>query len=155
MIDEEGRLFGTVNVIDALVVLLVLAVVVAGVALVGQSGSDSTRTIQITVKSENVSSEYASWIETRMSRDSQSSSTPRVVAVEIEPSTMIVTSDRGEVFERDHPNRKDLSLTVDVHVQETNDGYRFESEPLKVGSPITLEFPTVTVEGNVTGLSSG
>ncbi|AUX09467.1 hypothetical protein AArcSl_1841 [Halalkaliarchaeum desulfuricum] len=34
LIDDEGRLFGTVNVIDALVVLVVLAVVVAGAALV-------------------------------------------------------------------------------------------------------------------------
>ena len=34
IIDEEGRIFGTVNVIDALVVLFVLAVVVAGAAFV-------------------------------------------------------------------------------------------------------------------------
>lgn len=34
LIDERGRLFGVVNVVDALVVLLVLAVVVAGAALV-------------------------------------------------------------------------------------------------------------------------
>ena len=34
VIDDEGRLFGTVNVVDALVVLFVVAVVVAGVALV-------------------------------------------------------------------------------------------------------------------------
>ena len=41
LIDEEGRLFGRVNVVDALVVLVVLAVVAAGVALVtGGGGSD-------------------------------------------------------------------------------------------------------------------
>jgi hypothetical protein len=34
LIDEEGRLFGVVNVVDALVVLFVVAVVVAGAALV-------------------------------------------------------------------------------------------------------------------------
>ncbi|WP_336000623.1 DUF4330 domain-containing protein [Halorientalis halophila] len=34
LIDEEGRLFGRVNVVDALVVLVVLAVVAAGIALV-------------------------------------------------------------------------------------------------------------------------
>lgn len=43
VIDEEGNLFGVVNVIDALVVLFVLAVAVAGAALVlgGDSGSDA------------------------------------------------------------------------------------------------------------------
>ena len=44
LLDDEGRLFGLVNVIDVLVVLLFLAVVVAGVTLLlpgGESGSDS------------------------------------------------------------------------------------------------------------------
>ena len=39
LIDEEGNLFGIVNVIDALVVLVLVAVLVAGVALV-TGGSD-------------------------------------------------------------------------------------------------------------------
>ena len=43
IIDEEGRLFGTVNIIDALVVLFVIAIAVAGVALVtGGSGDTDT-----------------------------------------------------------------------------------------------------------------
>ncbi len=33
IIDEDGRLFGLINIVDALVLLLVVAVVVAGVAL--------------------------------------------------------------------------------------------------------------------------
>jgi hypothetical protein len=43
IIDDEGHLFGRVNVIDALVVLFILAVLVAGVALVtGLGGSADT-----------------------------------------------------------------------------------------------------------------
>lgn len=47
VIDEEGRVFGVVNVIDAIVVLLVVAVVVAGLALVfggGDTGPDGGAT---------------------------------------------------------------------------------------------------------------
>jgi hypothetical protein len=40
LIDEDGNLLGVVNVIDALAVLFVLAVVVAGAALVFNSGGD-------------------------------------------------------------------------------------------------------------------
>ena len=40
IIDDEGRLFGTGNVVDALVVLLVVAVVVAGAALVFGGNSE-------------------------------------------------------------------------------------------------------------------
>lgn len=44
IIDDEGRLFGLINVVDALVVLVVLAVAVAGVALVvGTGGETDTR----------------------------------------------------------------------------------------------------------------
>lgn len=43
LIDEEGNLFGIVNVIDALVVLVLVAVLVAGVALV-TGGSDPAET---------------------------------------------------------------------------------------------------------------
>lgn len=41
VLDEEGRLFGRVNVVDAMVVLVVLAVLVAGVALVVGGGDDT------------------------------------------------------------------------------------------------------------------
>jgi hypothetical protein len=44
VIDENGNLFGVVNVIDALVVFLILAVVVAGVSLVLSGGDESETT---------------------------------------------------------------------------------------------------------------
>jgi hypothetical protein len=47
LIDEDGNLFGVVNVIDALAVLLVVAVVVAGAALVF-SGGDEAPTVEST-----------------------------------------------------------------------------------------------------------
>lgn len=42
VIDDEGNLFGVINIIDALAVLLILAVVVAGAALVFQSEPESS-----------------------------------------------------------------------------------------------------------------
>lgn len=41
LLDDRGRVFGVVNVVDALVVVIVLAVVVAGVGLVLSSGEDT------------------------------------------------------------------------------------------------------------------
>ena len=43
IIDDEGKLFGLINVVDALVVLVVLAIVVAGIALIAVPGSEDTR----------------------------------------------------------------------------------------------------------------
>lgn len=52
LIDEEGNLFGVVNVIDALVVLMAVAVVGAGVAVLGhdsESATNSTTTQFVTI----------------------------------------------------------------------------------------------------------
>jgi hypothetical protein len=49
LIDEEGRLFGAVNVIDAFVVLLVLAALVAGLALVTQEDDSDPATRYVTL----------------------------------------------------------------------------------------------------------
>jgi len=49
LIDEEGRLFGLVNIIDLLVVLLFLAVVVAGVVLLFPSGGGEADTRYATI----------------------------------------------------------------------------------------------------------
>lgn len=51
VIDSKGRLFGVVNVIDALVVLVLFAVVVAGIALVlgGSDSVDGDGTTHVTI----------------------------------------------------------------------------------------------------------
>lgn len=52
IIDNDGNLFGRVNVVDALVVLAVLAVTVAGAAFVfddGGSGPEQTATVNATL----------------------------------------------------------------------------------------------------------
>ncbi|RXK47419.1 DUF4330 domain-containing protein [Halorientalis pallida] len=71
LIDEEGRLFGRVNVVDALVLLVVLAVVGAGVALVtgssdqaepggnGDGGNTETRYATLALGPQSVQSASA------------------------------------------------------------------------------------------------
>lgn len=49
-IDEDGRLFGLVNIVDTLVILVVVAIAVAGVALVAGSGGGELETRYVTVE---------------------------------------------------------------------------------------------------------
>ena len=57
LIDERGRLFGRVNVVDALVVLLVAAVVVAGVALVAGGSEGRIETTRYRFRGRIVATE--------------------------------------------------------------------------------------------------
>jgi hypothetical protein len=50
IIDEDGRLFGLINIVDTLVILLVIAIAVAGVALVFSSGGGAMETRFVTVE---------------------------------------------------------------------------------------------------------
>ena len=66
IIDSEGNLFGIINVIDALVILLVIAVVVGGLAVVGVLGSDdpngedgSTETNESSLNDNHLETQYA------------------------------------------------------------------------------------------------
>jgi len=57
VLDEKGRLFGRVNVVDAFVVLFALTIVIAGAALVYGDGlgDEPTETMHVTLVSETPS----------------------------------------------------------------------------------------------------
>lgn len=67
LIDEKGRLFGRVNIIDALVVLVVVAVVVAGVALVATAGEEEQEETDVPQKYGTLSlDDQSSWVVSRV-----------------------------------------------------------------------------------------
>ncbi|MEF8886408.1 MAG: DUF4330 family protein [Haloarculaceae archaeon] len=131
IIDDEGRLFGTVNVIDALVVLFVLAVVVAGVALLtGGGGSDETPTRTVVVDVGQQPGYVVDAIEEGPVE------TSAVVAIE-NKTVVSGGSDR-------------LRLTVTLAVTENADGLpTFAEERLYVGRQLQLDLGTTIVSGTV------
>ena len=73
IIDEKGRLFGKINLIDLLVIVLVVAVVAAvGWKLVGKkaaaSVSDNTHEMTFTVLFEDQPAEVAQFAETQIGK---------------------------------------------------------------------------------------
>ena len=132
IIDDEGRLFGAVNIIDALVVLLVLAVVVAGVALVtggGSTGERPTRTVVVDV------GQQPDYVVDAIEEGSVGTS--EVVAVENKTAIGDDGNDR-------------LRLTVTLAVTKNADGLpTFAEERLYVGRQIQLDLSTTIVSGTV------
>jgi hypothetical protein len=131
IIDEEGRLFGAVNIIDALVVLFVLAVVVAGVALVtggGSSDGTPTRTVVVDV------GQQPGYVVDAIQEGPVGTS--EVVAVE---NKTVVSGGNDR-----------LRLTVTLAVTENADGLpTFAEERLYVGRQLRLDLGTTIVSGTV------
>lgn len=163
LLDDRGRLFGLVNVVDALVVLLVAAVVVAGVAFVLQPAPEppepsespeppETTPIQVTLQMTDVQPYLSDAIREGMSASDGNQTIATITEVERSPSTLIVTDQNGQVLVREHPTREDLSIVARIETHETAGGFTFKEEPVEIGSTITLDLGNVTIDGTVTAL---
>lgn len=136
VIDDKGRLFGKINIIDALVILFVFAVAIAGVSLV-TGGDNST---------------------------SEMSTRTVVVDIDQQPQYIIDTIDEGPVETEavvavrnktviPATNSARVRLTVTLAVSETPEGLpMFKGERLYVGRQVRLDLRTTIVNGTVVEL---
>lgn len=151
-IDDKGRIFGTVNIIDALAVLLVLAVVAAGTAFVlgtddQSTSTDRQTTTTVTLEITGVQPYVADAIP-----DGQTDADD-ITAIKnksIQPTQVIVEDQNGELHERTHPRKQTVTLQLTLNTTETDGEVLFRGEPLEVGRQLSLDFGRVTVDGNVT-----
>lgn len=73
-----------------------------------------------------------------------------------EPAVIALTSEGGNIFERQHPVNRDVELEVELTARELPDGnLRFRGEPLRSGEQLTLELGFVRVTGTVFEISDG
>ena len=155
-IDDKGRIFGTVNIIDALAVLLVLAVVAAGTAFVLGTDDQPTTTDQPTNTTTAVTFEITGvqpYVADAIPEGPVK--TDAVVAVQkksIQPTEVIVKDQNGTLHERTHPRQKTVTLQLTLNTTTTEDDILFGDEPIEVGRGLTLDFGPVTVKGTVVAL---
>jgi hypothetical protein len=159
LIDDKGRLFGTVNIIDALAVLFVLAAVGAGAAFV--LGTDDQPRDQATNQSENTTTTVT--FEITGVQPYVADAIPEgpvesdgIAAVEnktVQPTEVVVEDQNGDLHERTHPKKKTVTLQLTLNTTTTDDDIIFNDEPLEVGRDLTLDFGPVTVQGSVTSLA--
>ena len=146
LIDDEGRLFGRVNVIDALVVLLIAAVVVAGAAFVltdDPAPEPETETTYATLDVGTVSPYIVDAIEEGDTHSPDGESTIRITDVHLTPQgdqTRVVlrVALEGERNDQDSlvyggaPPR--LGRTLDI----TTDRYQIDGQIRAVGDSDAL-----------------
>jgi hypothetical protein len=75
-----------------------------------------------------------------------------VTGIERENATVVLTSESGEIFAREHPVNQDVTLTIDLATRQTDRTLQFHGRQLTVGQQITLELRSVRVEGTVTAI---
>lgn len=140
LIDEEGNLFGRVNVIDALFLLLATAVVVSGLLFVSSGdtgGGTVNRIIEVRVVDERF---VIDAIEPGAVPDED---VVRVESIELRPA--IDVNGTGELLD---PAVADVSIVVRTTTDDLG-ASRFRGSRLYVGREVQLDLGTTVVEGKV------
>lgn len=150
IIDEEGRLFGLVNIVDALVILVVLAVIAAGVALVALPGEDpETRyvTINAGVQPDHVAGQITegdTW-EVQGSGDD-------LTITDVYKFGPVENADGEEgvsVLFRAQAN----GTIIDSEAPPQSQSIEFNGEPLRFGRSLEITTTEYVIEGQVTDVS--
>jgi hypothetical protein len=123
VLDDQGHLFGRVNIVDALVGLVAIALVIAGVALVYGGPSDEPRdTMHVTLVSENTSATALEPADVTLQSGAQAGG---------RGATATVTD-----VHRTAGPRVYLRVTLDG--TRTDDGFRFNGEPVRLGDTVVV-----------------
>ncbi|NPV73177.1 MAG: DUF4330 domain-containing protein [Pelotomaculum sp.] len=117
LIDDKGKLFGLVNIVDLLVILAVL-LVLGGAAYKftgrGTGDGSAVRTVRATVLAPAIRPEMLTGVKVGDRMVSGSSFTNVVVKdIKIQPALMITTDSAGRRVEATDPYLKDLIVTVE------------------------------------------
>jgi len=112
-----------------------------------QRGTPATRTV--TLRIEGIREEFASAIDPGMVEQVDGQTVAEVTDVRVEPTTVVVTGERGNFSVYDHPYNRDVTVTAEIRVRETTSGPRFKGEPIRQRDTITLDLDSMGLRGTV------
>ena len=178
IIDDEGNLFGLINIIDALVVLLVLSTVVAGIALVTepdeQSAPNATDTeepsteqptptatdteepstepprlnVSLTVES-TVHPSVAETLRVGAVIRGDNATVAELTTLDISQAQVTTTDADGNIRLVEHPTDKRVRLVLAVVPDTTGGVLMFQGQTVRVGERVDITFTDVSLDAVV------
>ena len=151
IIDDNGNLFGRINIIDAIVVFLLLVTVAAGANFVLNDGDSSdtfdSHDATIVFRVTDLQPYEATAIPDGRIKSSRKINA--ITAKNITPSTVVVINATSQTA-YEHPVHKTATLELNITVRETSGDPFFLGKPLEVGRTLTLDLGPITVNGTIT-----
>ena len=148
IVDEKGRLFGKINLIDLLVIVLVIAIVAAvGWKLVGKKAaaavSDDQHELTFTVLFEDQPTEVAQFAETQVGK--QLVNNAKLISAEItEVSSLPCAEETGN----------DLYVIVTATATFSGNVWTVGSQEVRVGYEYILKTSEFELTGIITGMEA-
>ena len=110
-------------------------------------GEPATRTV--TLQLRDVPPELANAVRAGMTETTNGDTVARITNVRRDNATVVLVSDDGNIYEREHPTNQDLTITADLAVRETATGLTFKGRTVQQGNTVVLDLGSVTVEATV------
>lgn len=144
IIDEKGRLFGKLNLIDLLVIVLVLAVVFAVIwKTVGQKAVESASTqalrVEYTVLCSETPKEICNFAQTQVGEKLLNN------AVLLDA---VITACHAEPVDPTAPDgTQNLFITIEASATTANNIYKVASQEIRVGYEYNVKTPCFELPG--------
>jgi hypothetical protein len=155
ILDERGRLFGKVNVVD-LVVLLVIVAVVCFAVLRMTGGSSQSVPVKVTYTVEAQRQATVNAIRAKGSvTDDGGTLLGQVQDVIVTPTQEEYPTPDGDLKAFDSPIFKDITIVVVGRGQLSGSKVRIGSVPMRVGKKVTLVGSDFEVQSVIMGVVWG
>lgn len=156
IIDKKGRLFGLINIVDLLVIILLLALVMVGVKRFGNKaavGEATTKKGVITAEIKDVRDVTANNIKVGDPIYDYDKGTylGKIVTAEVEPYKD-KTEYQGKFYNAEVPDKFRVIITIDADVKETQDFYQVGTEQVRIGAEMRIKNKSITTFMTILGV---
>lgn len=110
-------------------------------------GELTTRTV--TLQLRDVPPRLANSIRVGMAETTVGETIAKIIEVNRQNATVVLVSESGNIYEREHPINQDLTITAELRVRETPAGVRFKGRTIQQGDSVVLDLQKVTVNATV------
>lgn len=156
IIDKKGRLFGLINIVDLLIIILLLALVAVGVKRFGNKaavGEATTKKGVITAEIKDVRDVTAKNVKVGDPIYDYDKGTliGKILTAEVEPYKD-ETEYQGKFYNSEVPGKYRVIMTIDADIKETQDFYQVGTEQIRIGAEMRIKNKSITSFMTILGI---
>lgn len=156
IIDKKGRLFGLINIVDLLIIVLLLALVAVGVKRFGNKaavGEATTKKGVITAEIKDVRDVTAKNVKVGDPLYDYDKGTliGKIITADIE-TYKDKTEYQGKFYNAEVPGKYRVIVTIDADVKETQDFYQVGTEQIRIGAEMRIKNKSITSFMTILGI---
>ena len=147
IIDKKGRLFGLINIVDLLIIILLLALVAVGVKRFGNKAAVG----EATTKKGVITAEIKVKVGDPIYDYDKGTLIGKILTAEVEPYKD-KTEYQGKFFNSEVPGKYRVIMTIDADVKETQDFYQVGTEQIRIGAEMRIKNKSITSFMTILGI---